>query len=241
MTPLHDLLPSDWRNLLSGEFDQEYFRRLEDFLAEETTRHTVFPPRDDIFHAFRLTPFERVKVLLLGQDPYHDVGQAQGLCFSVPDGIKLPPSLRNMYKEMAADLGLKPPANGSLEAWARQGILLLNACLTVRAHEAASHSKKGWETFTDAVIAAVNRRSSPVVFVLWGNYAAAKEALIDADRHFVLKSAHPSPLSASRGFFGSRPYSRINAFLEKTGQAPIDWVGQVPVETAPAGQLEFNF
>ncbi|MDD3118717.1 MAG: uracil-DNA glycosylase [Victivallales bacterium] len=238
MTRLHDLLPADWQAVLSREFEQEYFHRLEDFLAEETAARTIFPPREDIFRAFRLTPYRQAKVLLLGQDPYHDHGQAQGLCFSVPEGVRPPPSLRNMYKEMASDLDLAPPAGGNLEFWAEQGILLLNACLTVRAHQPLSHRKKGWEIFTDAVIAALSRRQEPLIFVLWGNYAAAKEKLIDAERHFILKSAHPSPLSASRGFFGSRPYSRINARLQQLGRTPIIWSYNQP---APVRQPEFGF
>ena len=240
MLSLREMLPEGWRRILAPELGKDYFGELETFLAAEMAAHTVFPPREEIFAAFRLTPPERVKVLLLGQDPYHDHGQAQGLCFSVPDGVKLPPSLRNMYKEMAADLDIAPPRDGNLRNWAEQGILLLNTCLTVRAHEAASHSKKGWERFTDAVIGAVSRQNSPVVFVLWGNHAAAKEPLIDADRHFILKSAHPSPLSASRGFFGSRPYSRINELLRQAGHPAIRWVA-VPEATRQSGQMEFGF
>ncbi len=238
MLRLKTMLPAEWQEILNAEFEQDYFRQLEAFLELEMAEHTVFPSREDIFAAFHLTPPDKVRVLLLGQDPYHDHGQAQGLCFSVPDGVKLPPSLRNMYKEMASDLNIAPPAGGSLKFWAAQGVLLLNTCLTVRAHEAASHSKKGWEQFTDAVIAAVNARSVPTVFVLWGNHAAGKEKLIDQSRHHIHKSAHPSPLSASRGFLGSRPYSRINELLRQSGHPAIEWV---PAAVVPEAQMEFKF
>jgi uracil-DNA glycosylase len=220
-----DQLPEDWRDVLADEFRKPYFHQLQEFVDGERRQHTVFPPEADVFNALKLTPYEDTKVLLLGQDPYHDDGQAHGLCFSVRPGIKPPPSLVNMFKELRDDLGCKVPNNGYLTHWAEQGVLMLNAVLTVRAHEPNSHKDRGWETFTDAVIRAVNARVSPVVFVLWGNYAQKKEKLIDTGRHVILKAAHPSPLSAKK-FFGSRPFSAINAALRAQGQRPIDW--QIP-------------
>lgn len=236
MSGLKNMIPEDWRRILSAEYEKDYFDKLEMFISEEMIKHPghIFPKEENIFAALKYTPYEKVKILLLGQDPYHDHGQAHGLCFSVPDGVKLPPSLRNMYKEMSSDLKVKTPESGSLVHWAEQGILLLNTSLTVRAHEPASHSKRGWEQFTDAVISALNSRHEPVIFVLWGNHAAAKEKLIDA-RHIIIKSAHPSPLSASRGFLGSRPYSKINEMLAKIGHTPIKWTETIPVQT------EFSF
>jgi uracil-DNA glycosylase len=215
-------LPPSWREVLADEFDKPYFRELERFVAKERRDHTVFPPEEDVFTALKLTPYEKVKVLLLGQDPYHDDGQAHGLCFSVRPGIKPPPSLVNIFKELHDDLGFPVPDNGDLTAWAREGVLLLNAVLTVRAHQPNSHKDRSWETFTDAVIRALNERPDPVVFLLWGAYAQKKQELIDANRHDVLIAAHPSPLSSKR-FFGSKPFSKANAALEKLGQAPIDW------------------
>lgn len=228
----HDLarlLPGSWRGPLAGALDKPYARALAQFLAAEWAAHTVFPRREDIFRALELTPFEVVRVVILGQDPYHDVGQAHGLAFSVRQGVKPPPSLVNMFKELEADLGVPRPATGNLEPWARQGVLLLNTVLTVRAHQAASHQKKGWETFTDTVIQAIAARAAPAVFVLWGSHAQRKQALIEqvprspGEQHVVIASAHPSPLSAHRGFFSSRPFSRINAALATMGHAPIDW------------------
>ena len=198
------------------------FPRLQAFLAAERAEHQVFPPEADVFNAFHYAPFDEVKVLLLGQDPYHDDGQAHGLCFSVRPGVRTPPSLVNMFKELKADLGCKAPNNGYLVPWAEQGMMLLNAVLTVRAHEANSHKNKGWETFTDATIRALNDRADPVVFVLWGAYAQKKGKLIDPARHPILTAAHPSPLSAAK-FFGSRPFSAINRELERLGKTPIDW------------------
>jgi uracil-DNA glycosylase len=195
-------------------------------LAEERRTHTVFPPESEVFNALATTPYEGVNVLLLGQDPYHDDNQAHGLCFSVRPGIKPPPSLVNMFKELRDDLGCRIPNNGYLKHWAEQGILMLNAVLTVRAHEPNSHKNKGWEQFTDAILRSVSAKSDPVVFVLWGGYAAKKLALIDTQRHIVIQSAHPSPLSARNGFFGSRPFSRINAQLRAIGKPEIDW--QIP-------------
>lgn len=216
-------IPADWKERLRAEFETEYFSELQSFLEQEMASEQVFPPRDEIFSALRLAPYKSVKVLLLGQDPYHDDGQAHGLCFSVRPGVKLPPSLRNIYKELEEDLGIPVSDCGFLENWAKQGVLMINAVLTVRAHEAASHQGRGWENFTDAIIREVNRKTEPVVFVLWGGHAAKKLALIDQDRHIVISSAHPSPLSAYRGFFGSRPFSKINVALEQAGHSGIDW------------------
>ncbi|MEZ4302417.1 MAG: uracil-DNA glycosylase [Polyangiaceae bacterium] len=216
-------LPSSWRAVLAGELEKPYFKDLSRFVDEERRAHEVFPPEREVFSAFALTPFDRVRVLLLGQDPYHDNGQAHGLCFSVKPGVKPPPSLRNMYKELQTDIpGFTPPAHGFLQRWAEQGILLLNAVLTVRAHAPASHAGHGWETFTDAVIGKLNARPAPLVFCLWGGYAQKKKKLITAPQHITLQAAHPSPLSAKK-FFGSRPFSRINEALASLGQPPIDW------------------
>ena len=219
---LRERLPADWREVLAGEFGKPYFKKLEEFVAAERREHTVFPPEEDMFSAFRLTPYERVKVVLLGQDPYHDDGQAHGLAFSVRPGVKPPPSLVNIFKELRDDLGCFIPDNGCLVPWAKQGVLLLNAVLTVRAHQPASHKDRGWEEFTDAVIRALGARPEPVVFLLWGASAQKKGQLIDAGRHRVLAAAHPSPLSAKR-FFGSRPFSKANQALQELGQTLIDW------------------
>lgn len=217
-------LEASWKAALADEFQQPYFRDLKAFLVQERAAgRTFYPPGRLIFHALDTTPFDRVKVVILGQDPYHGPGQAHGLSFSVPDGVSPPPSLVNIFKELEADLGVPRPASGNLEPWARQGVLLLNATLTVRAHAAASHQGKGWERFTDAIIRALNDRREHLVFVLWGRYAREKGRIIDRQRHLVLTSAHPSPLSASNGFFGSRPFSATNAYLARHGVAPIDW------------------
>ncbi|WP_037900307.1 uracil-DNA glycosylase [Streptomyces sp. NRRL S-350] len=218
-------LPGSWREVLGAETEKPYFAELSAFVAAQRAEHEVFPPSGQEFAALEATPYEKVRVLVLGQDPYHDNGQAHGMSFSVLPGTRIPPSLRNIFKELQADLGVPAPDNGYLMHWAEQGVLLLNAVLTVRAHEANSHKAKGWEKFTDAVIKAVSDREEPVVFVLWGNYAKKKLPLIDTDRHVVVQGAHPSPLSA-RLFFGSRPFSQINAALEGFGGEPIDW--QVP-------------
>jgi uracil-DNA glycosylase len=215
--------PEPWQPILNDQLDKEYFHDLIRFVAEERRNYTVYPPKGQVFTALELTPFEEVRVLLLGQDPYHGPGQAHGLAFSVQPGVTPPPSLQNMFKELRDDLGCPIPRSGSLVPWAKQGVLLLNAVLTVRAGAANSHKDRGWEQFTDAVISAVNAREKPVVFVLWGGYARKKLKLIDTKRHPVIQSAHPSPLSAHNGFFGSRPFSKINAALEKLGQPPIDW------------------
>ena len=218
-------LPADWRKVLAGEMEKPYFKALEKFVDGERKAHQVFPPEEDVFNAFQATPYEKVKVLLLGQDPYHDDGQAHGMCFSVRPGVRPPPSLTNMFKELHSELGCKIPDNGYLEPWARQGVMLLNAVLTVRAHQPNSHKDHGWEMFTDAVIRALNARERPVVFALWGAYAQKKKKLIDAERNPVATAAHPSPLSAKK-FFGSKPFSAINDALEGLGEGPIDW--QIP-------------
>lgn len=214
---------TEWNPALRGEFDKPYWSELQQFVAEERGRHVVFPEPDEVFAALHLTPLSQVKVLILGQDPYHGPGQAHGLCFSVRKGTPPPPSLQNIFTELHDDLGIDRPADGDLTRWARQGVLLLNATLTVRAHQAASHQGKGWETFTDEVIRAVNDRPERVVFILWGNSARRKKALIDTEHHVVIESPHPSPLSAHRGFFGSRPFSRANEALVAAGREPVDW------------------
>jgi uracil-DNA glycosylase len=216
-------LPDDWRAALGGELDKPYFHALRRFVADERARGPVYPPEDEVFAAFERTPLARVRVVLLGQDPYHDEGQAHGLCFSVKPGVRRPPSLHNMLLELRDDLGVSSGEGGTLTSWADQGVLMLNAVLTVRAHEANSHKDRGWETFTDAVISTVHAKETPVVFVLWGGYARKKARRIDGARHAVIESAHPSPLSARSGFFGSRPYSKINEALVRHGTAPIDW------------------
>lgn len=215
--------PPTWQPILAAEREKPYFQKLALFLADERQAHTVFPPAPEVFSALALTPYERVRVLVLGQDPYHDNNQAHGLAFSVRPGVPTPPSLLNMFKELRDDLGCPIPNNGYLVHWAEQGVLLLNAVLTVRAHTPNSHKNKGWEQFTDAVIQAVDAKSEQVVFVLWGGYAQKKLKLIDTQRHAVIQSAHPSPLSARNGFFGSRPFSRINSILREAGQPEIDW------------------
>jgi len=225
--PGHDVdtivMSTDWNPVLRGEFEKPYWPALQAFVAEERQHHPVYPPHEEVFAALHLTPYADTRVLILGQDPYHGPKQAHGLCFSVRKGVQVPPSLRNIHEELRDDLGIEPPGHGNLEAWARQGVLLLNTTLTVRGGQAASHAGKGWETFTDRVIAAVNDKEHRVVFILWGSHARKKKALVDTARHVVLESAHPSPLSARNGFFGSRPFSRANAALEEVGLDPIDW------------------
>ncbi len=216
-------MPTDWNPLLRDEFNKPYWGALQDFVREERTHHAVYPPHPEVFTAIHLTSCAETRVMILGQDPYHGPNQAHGLCFSVRRGVPVPPSLANIHKELAGDLGITPPQHGNLEHWATQGVLLLNATLTVRAGQAGSHQGKGWETFTDQVIRVVNDKSDPVVFILWGGFARKKKALIDADRHVVLESAHPSPLSAHNGFFGSRPFSRANEALVARGRQPVDW------------------
>ena len=213
----------EWLEVLRPEFEKQYFTELKAFLLEEKKQYRVYPSGNRIFAAFENTPFSKVKVVILGQDPYHGDGQAHGLCFSVPDGIALPPSLVNIYKELSTDLQIPVPKSGNLEKWARQGVLLLNATLTVRANQAASHQRHGWENFTDEVIRQLSFRHTGLVFILWGSYAQAKEALIDTSKHFVLKAVHPSPLSVYRGFFGCRHFSKTNELLLKAGKQPVDW------------------
>ena len=216
-------MATDWNPVLRGEFAKPYWQQLQRFVAGQRARYTVFPPEPDVFAALHLTSYADTRVVILGQDPYHGPNQAHGLCFSVRRGVAVPPSLANIYKELHSDLGLPIPTHGNLEAWARQGVLLLNTTLTVRAAEAASHQGQGWETFTDEVLRTVNAKQQRVVFILWGAAARKKKSLIDLGRHVVLESAHPSPLSAHNGFFGSRPFSKTNAALEAAGLAPIDW------------------
>jgi uracil-DNA glycosylase len=216
-------LPPSWLSHLAPEFDQPYMRALKTFLVEERAGHRVFPPGADIFAAFWHTPLERVRVVILGQDPYHGPGQAHGLCFSVRRGVPVPPSLQNIYRELEQTLGVTPPGHGELTAWAEAGVLLLNTVLSVRAHEANSHRGKGWERFTDRVIEVVNRETSGVVFLLWGAPAGRKAAMLDRRRHLVLTSPHPSPLSAHRGFFGCNHFALANAWLQERGHPPIDW------------------
>jgi uracil-DNA glycosylase len=220
-------LPPSWQAVLADDLAQPYFAGLAEFVDGERARHTVYPPEPDVFNALKLTPYESVRVLVVGQDPYHGPGQAHGLAFSVRPGITPPPSLRNIFRELRDDLGCAMPDNGYLAPWAEQGVLLLNTVLTVRAHTPNSHKGKGWERFTDAVIRRVSERAEPVVFVLWGGHAQKKLGLIDDSRHAIVQSAHPSPLSARNGFLGSRPFSKINAALRSWGQPPIRW--QLPV------------
>jgi uracil-DNA glycosylase len=214
---------TDWNPLLRDEFTKPYWPELQRFVAAERQRFTVYPPEQEVFAALHLTPYAETKVLILGQDPYHGPRQAHGLCFSVRQGVAIPPSLVNIHRELQEDLGIAPPGHGNLEAWAHQGVLLLNATLTVRAGQAASHQGRGWETFTDEVIRTVSAKDQPVVFVLWGSYARRKKALVDTLRHTIIESAHPSPLSAHNGFLGSRPFSRANAALTAAGLDPVDW------------------
>jgi uracil-DNA glycosylase len=212
-----------WKNRLRSEFEKDYFLRLAGFIKEEYRNSKIYPPGALIFNAFDVCPFEKVKAVIIGQDPYHGLGQAHGLCFSVKEGVEFPPSLINIFKEIESDLGIPQSSSGDLTRWARQGVLLLNATLTVRAHQAGSHQKKGWEEFTDYVIKVLNSEKKNIVFFLWGSYAQKKGESIDRSRHLVLESVHPSPLSASKGFFGNRHFSRCNDYLVSNGIEPIDW------------------
>lgn len=216
-------IEESWKRHLAGEFEKPYFASLTAFVREEYKKTTCYPPGRLIFNAFDLCPFDKVKVVIIGQDPYHEPGQAHGLCFSVNDGVALPPSLVNIFKEIASDTGAAVPTSGNLTRWAEQGVLLLNATLTVRAHMAGSHQNRGWEEFTDAAIAALSRERENVAFILWGSYAKGKARLIDSAKHLVLTSAHPSPLSAYRGFFGNHHFSLTNQYLERHGLEPIRW------------------
>lgn len=214
---------NDWDEVLKDLFKSENYEKIREFLKSEYSLHTIYPLMYDIFNAFKITPYKSIKAVILGQDPYHEPGQAHGLCFSVKEGTKIPPSLVNIYKELYSDLGIEPSESGDLTAWAKQGVLLLNTTLTVRRGVANSHSKCGWTEFTDEVIKKISEREKPVVFILWGGNARAKKSLIDLSRHFVIESAHPSPLSCYNGFFGSKPFSRTNEYLKSIGETPIDW------------------
>lgn len=217
------ILKNDWEPLLKGEFQKEYYLKLREFLKDEYRNETIYPPMTDIFNALHYTSYAETKVVIIGQDPYHGPNQAQGLSFSVQRGVAIPPSLRNIYRELHADLGVPIPEHGSLIDWAKSGVLLLNTVLTVRKKQPGSHRGKGWEQFTNKVIECVNVKEAPVVFILWGRHAQEKEALITNKHHLIIKSAHPSPFSANRGFFGSRPFSRTNHFLEQAGRSSVDW------------------
>lgn len=220
---MSNILKNDWKELLEDEFSKNYYQTLRQFLIEEYKAKKIYPDKYDIFNALHFTPYKDIKVVILGQDPYHGPGQAHGLSFSVNPGVKTPPSLLNIYKELNSDLGCYIPNNGYLKKWADQGVLLLNTSLTVRAGEANSHKNIGWQVFTDKIISLVNEKDDPVVFLLWGNNAIKKKELITNKRHLILTSVHPSPLSASRGFFGSKPFSKINNFLISVNKDPIDW------------------
>lgn len=223
MPNINPQIESSWKEILQNEFQSPYFISLKQFLVEEKKKQTVYPPGSQIFTAFNCTPFNKVRVVIIGQDPYHGIGQAHGLCFSVPKGIPKPPSLINIFKEIKSDLGFGIPAHGNLEKWARQGVLLLNATLTVRANQAGSHQKKGWETFTDSAIRKLSEQKEHLIFLLWGNYAIAKKELIDQGKHYILSSPHPSPLSASRGFLGNKHFSKTNQILRTLEEDEIDW------------------
>lgn len=216
-------IEKSWQEVLQVEFDKPYFESLVSFVKQEYASNTIFPPAGQIFNAFNTCPFNNVKVVILGQDPYHGPGQAHGLCFSVNDGVQFPPSLQNIFKEITSDLGIPAPKTGNLTRWAEQGVLLLNATLTVRASQAGSHQGKGWEEFTDAVIKTISEKAENVVFILWGSYAIKKKALIDASKHCILTAPHPSPLSSYRGFFGCKHFSQTNTYLASKGKTPIEW------------------
>ncbi len=217
------IIEKSWKSLLADEFEKDYFNELTEFVRDEYKTHTIYPPAKLIFNAFDQCSFDNLKVVIIGQDPYHGPGQAHGLCFSVNDGVVFPPSLRNIFKEIKNDLGKEIPESGNLSHWGEQGVLLINATLTVRANQAGSHQKKGWEQFTDAVIHKINEQKEHIVFILWGNFAIKKGLFIDQNKHIVLSSVHPSPLSASRGFFGNKHFSRANDFLVQNSQSPINW------------------
>jgi len=216
-------IEESWKNVLQDEFDKEYFSSLVEFVKGEYQKHTIYPPGNLIFNAFNHCPYDTLKVVIIGQDPYHGPGQAHGLCFSVKEGIAFPPSLKNIFKEIQNDIGVDMPKSGNLERWADQGVLLLNATLTVKAHQAGSHQNKGWEKFTDSVIEIIANKKSNVVFILWGAYAQRKAAIVNREKHLVLESVHPSPLSASRGFFDNNHFSKCNSYLQKHGLTPVQW------------------
>lgn len=216
-------ISNDWLDVIGEEFNKPYYKELDNFVKEEYKNHQIFPDVNDIFSAFHYTPLKNVKVVILGQDPYHNIGQAHGLCFSVKPQVDIPPSLVNIYKELQDDLGCYIPNNGYLKKWAEQGVLMLNTVLTVRAHQANSHQGKGWEIFTDSVIKAVNESDQPIVFILWGKPAQSKKKMLTNPKHLILEAPHPSPLSSYRGFFGSKPFSKTNAYLVENGLEPIDW------------------
>ena len=223
MSEINPTIEKSWKEILKGEFSSQYFSELKEFLVEEKKKFRIYPPGNMIFNAFNNTPFDKVRVVLLGQDPYHGKGQAHGLCFSVPEGIPQPPSLVNIFKELKSDLGIPLPAHGNLEKWSSQGVLLLNAILTVRANQAGSHQNRGWEKFTDSVIHNISEKLTGVIFLLWGRYAQAKEVLIDSNKHYILKAAHPSPYSADNGFYGCKHFSMTNEILSRHGLDEIDW------------------
>ena len=223
MTQVNPQIEESWKEILMDEFNSDYFASLKEFLIDEKSKYTVYPPGQLIFNAFNRTPFNKLRVVLLGQDPYHGKGQAHGLCFSVPRGVAQPPSLVNIFKEINNDLGIPVPKSGNLEKWSDQGILLLNATLTVRANQAGSHQGKGWEIFTDNVIKRISEKKAGIIFILWGKYAQAKELLIDSQKHYILKAAHPSPFSAFSGFFGCRHFSKTNEILSRHGFPQINW------------------
>ena len=214
---------TSWEKFLKNEFEKDYFKKLSEYIDIERKTQIVFPPLELTFAALNITSHEKVKVVILGQDPYHNHNQANGLSFSVKNGVKIPPSLKNIFKELQSDLGCKIPTSGNLESWAKQGVLLLNATLSVRAHESGSHQKKGWETFTDTIIELISKKCEHIVFILWGNFAQQKVKLIDEKKHFIIKSVHPSPFSARNGFFGSKPFSKCNEYLTSVSKETIDW------------------
>ena len=223
MTSINPTIEESWKEILKDEFNKDYFIQLKKFLVEEKKKYKIYPPGPEIFSAFEFTPFHSIKAVIMGQDPYHGTGQAHGLCFSVQKGIKPPPSLKNIYKEIKSDLNIDAPEHGYLESWARNGVLMLNATLTVRASQAGSHQNKGWETFTDTVIKKISEQKENIVFILWGRFAQSKENLIDTEKHLVLKAAHPSPFSAYNGFFGCKHFSKTNEHLKRNGIAEINW------------------
>jgi uracil-DNA glycosylase len=220
---INPTIENSWKEILLDQFNAPYFLELKHFLLQEKKEHPIYPPGSQIFNAFNLTPFDQVKVVIIGQDPYHNEGQAHGLCFSVTDGTPIPKSLQNIFKELKEELSFEIPQSGNLEKWAQQGVLMLNAILTVRAHQPGSHQNKGWEIFTDSVITKISEEKSGIIFLLWGNYAKAKKVLINTEKHHILEAAHPSPFSAYNGFFGCNHFNRVNEILTQEGKEPINW------------------